>query len=184
MRPQHSANPAMNMKIAQEFAGCVRPKLRLGEMSITKFEFGIGGGTGGIPGAAAGLWFGDRIHRISVVHLGWITDVYTQSNPQLYSVDIDTIILFNAPSSRLYSGSQDINPMTHVTNSAPVPSGGGEYRPPGPNLGRHGSRPLQAPPTGLKPVPRPPLTRCTPCNQFPRRNSDPRQDVYAMRKTP
>jgi hypothetical protein len=172
------------MKMPQDFAGRLFPKLRLGETSTSTFEFWFGGCAGGVPGAAAGLWFGDRIHRISVVHLGWITDVHTQSNPQLYSVDIDTILPFNNPSSRLYSGSQDINPMTHVTNSAPVPSGGGEYRPPGPNLGRHGSRPLQAPPTGLKPVPRPPLTRCTPCNQFPRRNSDSRQDFYATLRTP
>ena len=175
------------MKIAQEFAGCVRPKLRLGEMSITKFEFGIGGGAGGIPGAAAGLWFGDRIHRISVVHLGWITDAHTQSNPQFNSIliDINTIIPLNVPSSRQIPGSQDINPMLRIIVAKSRPRAGDEYPPP-PGIGRQGQRPPQAPQTGLKPVSRL-IPHCGPCcarNRFPRRNSDPRQDVYAMRKMP
>ena len=39
MRPQPSADPAMNIKIAQDFAGGSRPKLCLGEMSVPKIWF-------------------------------------------------------------------------------------------------------------------------------------------------
>ena len=180
-----SADPAMNKKIAPDFARCARPKLCLGEMSITKFEFWVGVCPGCVSGAGVGVSFGGLIHRLSMNHSGWFNDVHTPFNPPLYSVDIDTIIPLNSPSSRLYSGSQNINSMLPTKSKMAVPQ-----------LGRRNPGP---PDRGRGPLSRQSAWQCTRRGKgrakhegrtfrarvwFTRHNSDSRQVYYATLRTP
>jgi hypothetical protein len=151
-------------------------------MSITKFEFWVGVCPGCASGGGNGLWFGDGIHQISVVRLGWLTDVHNESHSQFNGIliDINTIFPLNSPSSRLYSGSQDINSMLPIIVAKSRPRAGDEYSP----AARHratGPKGATGPANGLTArfkTHSATTGRCYARNRFPRRNYDPRQLAY------
>jgi hypothetical protein len=174
----------MSMKIAPDFARCARPKLCLGETSDRKFVFWVCVSAGGVSGAVGGVWFGDGIHQVSEVRLGWIIDVHTQSHSQFNGIliDINTTIPFNVPSSRQIPCSQDINPMLNFKVEMPVPQPG--RRNPGPPergrgpLGRHRPSPRRGNGRAKNNA-----GACRARVWFSKHNSDSRQDFYAVRNT-
>lgn len=175
----------MNTKNAPNFAGGSGPKLCLGGTSDRKFGFWDGGKFGFRDGGMldSKSWcrndgFGDGDRVGGWFHDGWMKDVHSQS----YSIDINTLLPLNGPSSRLIPCSQDINPMLRIIKGMSPPEDGDYPGPPERGRGplsrlRPGARRGKGP---ARHEVRTPGVRVW----FPRHNSDSRQDVYAMREMP